>query len=100
MVRRTVPEKFSHDLSCFVNLTFSNVRDRSAFVPEGPRSEQRLHSIQDDVTRLNASKRLADVEGDLDEWESDLDEYYRCGGDRLGEGTMVFTAKTILPPKH
>ena len=115
-VRRTDPEKFSHDLWSFLKLTFSNVRDRPAFdnakagngsdawrrivVPVGPRSEQRLHSMHDGVTRLNASKRLADVERDLDKWEADLDEYYRCGGDRLGKRTMVFSAKTIPPPKH
>ena len=54
--------------------------------------------MHNDVTMPNAIKRLADVERDLDKWESDLDEYYRCGGDRLGERTVVFTAKTILPP--
>ena len=94
--------------------TFGNVRYRSAFdnakagndfdawrqivVPGGPRSEQRLHAMHNDVARPSASKRLADVEGDLGKWESDLDEYYRCGGDRLGERTMVLTAKTKIPP--
>ena len=112
-VRKTDPERLSNELWTFLNLTFSNVSDRSALdnakagngfdawrrivVPVGPRSEQRLHAMHNDVTRPNSSKRLADVERDLDKWESDLDEYYRCGGDRLGDRTKVLTAKTMLP---
>ena len=114
LIRKTDPEKISNELWSFLNLTFGNVRDRSAFdnaragngfdawrrIVEhvGPRSEQRLHSMHNDVTRPSASKRLADVERDLDKWESDFDEYYRCGGDRLGKITMVLTAKTRIPP--
>ena len=79
------PEKFSDNLWPFPNLAFGNDKDRSAFdssnagngfdawrrivVPVGPRGEQRLHSMRnDDVARLTASKRLADVERDLDKW--------------------------------
>ena len=54
--------------------------------------------MHNDVIRPSASKRPADVERDLDKWESDLDEYYRCSGHRLGERTMVLAAKTIILP--
>ena len=53
--------------------------------------------MHNDVTRPSASNWLADVKRDQDKWELDLDGYDRRGGDRLGERSMVFSAKTMLP---
>ena len=43
---------------------------RRIVTPLGPRSESRLHNMHQDVTRLTASRRLADVMHDLEKWES------------------------------
>ena len=66
-------------------------------VPIGPRSAARLHAIHKEVTRPSPSANLSVFEADLDRWEAELDEYYKCGGDRLGEQTMIMTAKDMLP---
>ena len=66
-------------------------------MPVGPRSEQRLHLMHGEVTRPKASRNMVELEKDLDKWESELEEYYRCGGERLGERTKVMTAKHFLP---
>ena len=114
-MRETDPLKLSNDLWSFLNLTMGESRDRAAFdnaragngfdawrriiVPVGPRSEERLRSMHREVTRPRASANLAQLEKDLDKWEADLEEYYRCGGDRLAERTKVITARDFLPER-
>ena len=66
-------------------------------MPVGPRSAARLHSMHKDITRPPPSKTLGEYENDLDRWEGDLEEYYRCGGEVMGVKTKVLTAKDMLP---
>ena len=49
------------------------------------------------VTKPPVSKRLTDMETDLNKWEYDLAEYIRCGGEPMAEMTKVRTAKDMLP---
>jgi len=39
--------------------------------------------MQTDVNVPPKSKRLADVMDDIDTWEGQLLEYYKCGGDHM-----------------
>ncbi len=114
-MRETDSLKLSTDLWSFLKLTMAESRDRAFFdyapagngfdawrrivVPVGPRSEEGLRSMHREVTRPRHSASLANLERDLDKWEADLDEYYRCWGDRLQERTKVMTAKDIIPEK-
>ena len=50
-----------------------------------------------DVTRPPASRHLADYEADLDKWENELEEYYKCGGAVMHDQTKLLTAKDMLP---
>ena len=35
---------------------------------------------------------------DIESWELQLTEYYKCGGEKLGDKTKVMTAMLMLPP--
>ena len=52
---------------------------RRVVIPAGPTSEAELHRMHKEVHSPSASRRLGDVMNDLDQWESKLNKYYRCG---------------------
>ena len=43
------------------------------------------------------AEHLADYEADLDKWENELEEYYKCGGAVMHDQTKLLTAKDMLP---
>ena len=53
--------------------------------------------MHDRVTHPKASKTVKDVIQDLNIWEDELAEYYRCGGEHLTELTKLRTAHKMLP---
>ena len=54
--------------------------------------------MHDAVTMPKQVKKASEVEKALDDWELELSEYYRCGGDVLAENTKIRTAMKLLPP--
>ena len=105
-------EKLSLDLWAYLNLclhgeqkmVFNNVEPGNGFdawrrivVPIGPRSEAQLHRMHRSVHNPPTSKRLGDVLHDLDAWEGRLNEFYRCGGETIPDGTKIIIAMSILP---
>ena len=89
------PEKLSRDLWGYFNLCLAgsekvaidNVESGNGFdawrrvaVPIGPRSEAQLSCMHKEVHSPRASRRLADVVVDLDQWESKCNKYYRGHG--------------------
>ena len=104
------PGKLSRDLWGFLNLNISGTsKDRSLFdgavggngldawrrllEPLGPNTEERLYTMHDRVTHPKASKTVKDVIQDLNIWEDELAEYYRCGG----EPVSIFLSVRLLP---
>ena len=84
----------SRDLWGYLNLcltgsekvAFDNVDPGNGFdawrrvvVPILLRSKAQLHRMHKEVHSPSASRRLGDVMNDLDQWESKLNKYYRCG---------------------
>ena len=51
-----------------------------------------------DIIKPSPSKRLSEVVQDIESWELQLTEYYKCGGEKLGDQTKVMTAMLMLPP--
>lgn len=112
-VRETDPAKLSEDIWSYLNLVMAKATNKAAFenadasngfdawrrivVPLGPRSEERMHEMHRDVTYPTHSKSLHDLEADLDRWEADLEEYYRCGGEAMMPKTKLMTAKNFIP---
>lgn len=45
-----------------------------------------------DVMTAAVSKQLGDVVKDMERWESELGDYYKCGGEALPEKTEVLIA--------
>ena len=108
------PHKLSRDLWGYLNLAIPPTSgDRVAFDnaaagngldawrrivdPLGPRSEERLFKMHKDIISPKVSQSLTTILHDLEDWESDLKEYYRCGGDILAERTKMMTVRGMLP---
>ena len=107
------PLKLSKDLWSYLNLALASAKDRSGLdnadpgngfdawrrivVPLGPRSAERLETMHDSITAPPKSRRLADLERDLDNWETRLGEYYRCGGEVFTDAFKIRTARKMLP---
>jgi hypothetical protein len=108
------PGKLSRDLWGFLNLNVPAVsRNRTLFdgavggngldawrrllEPIGPNTEERLNTMYDSVTHPKVSKSFKEIMQDLHNWEGERDEYYRCGGERMSELTMLRTAHKMLP---
>ena len=106
--------KLSRDLWGFMNLNIPGTsRDRNLFdgatggngfdawrrilEPLGPNTEERLYTMHDQVTHPKPSKHVKEIIQDLNTWEGELDEYYRCGGEHLSEITKLRTAHRMLP---
>ena len=64
-----------------------------------PRSEARLMFMHRDIIRPPPSKKQTDVIADIETWEGELTEYYKCGGDILTDRTKVLTALGMMPPE-
>ena len=108
------PLKLSKDLWSYLNLALAGAKDRSGLdnadpgngfdawrrivVPLGPRSAERLETMHDSITAPPKARRLADLERDLDNWDTKLGEYYRCGGEVFAEAFKIRTARKMLPP--
>ena len=108
------PMKLSKDLWSYLNLALANAKDRSGLdnadpgngfdawrrivVPLGPRSAERLETMHDSITSPPKSRKLADLEKDLDNWDTKLGEYYRCGGEVFTDPFKIRTARKFLPP--
>ena len=95
-----LPMKLSRDLWGYLNLNIPpGSQDRSAFdgavggngldawrrmlEPIGPNTEERVDAMYEDVTHPKPSKSVREVIQDLTLWEGKVDEYYRCGGERM-----------------
>ena len=108
------PGKLNRDLWGFLNLNIPGTsKDRMLFdgatggngfdawrrlmEPLGPNTEERLYTMHDLVTHPKTSKNTKEVIQDLNTWEGELDEYYRCGGEKLSEITKLRTAHKMLP---
>ena len=65
--------------------------------PLGPNTEERLYTMHDFVTHPKTAKNIKEVIQNLNTWEGELDEYYRCGGEKLSEITKLRTAHKMLP---
>ena len=70
---------------------------RRLIEPLGPNTESRLFEMYRIIANPKASKGLSDLLHDLDVWEGERDEYYRCGGDRLSDRSEIMTARKIFP---
>ena len=86
-------------------LAFNNVPQGNGFeawrrlvAPIVPRSEARLHDMHGDVNKPAVSHRLTDVMDDVDKWEGQLLEYYKCDGDALSDKTKKIVVLKMLPP--
>ena len=106
------PGKLSRDLWGFLNLNIAGTsKDRSLFdgavggngldawrrflEPLGPNTEERLYTMHDRVTHPKASKTIKEIIQDLNIWEDELAEYYRCGGEHLTELTKLRKAQNV-----
>ena len=106
--------KLSRDLWGYLNLNIPGTsRDRTAFdnavggngldawrrllEPLGPNTESRLFEMHRVLVNPKSSKNVHEVLRDLDVWEGERDEYYRCGGEKLTDMTEIMTAQKILP---
>ena len=70
---------------------------RRLIEPLGPNTESRLFEMHRDIINPKASKSLNDLLHDLNVWEGERDEYYRCGGDRLSDRSEIMTAHKLFP---
>ena len=50
-----------------------------------------------EILNSKASRHINDVLHGLNAWEGQPEEYYRCGGGRLGERTRLLTAHSMIP---
>ena len=112
-LRGNDPAQLSDSIWSYLNLVMANATNRSAFdnaeagngfdawrrivVPLGPRSAERMHEMHKDVTYPPPSRALTELEADLNRWEADLEEYYRCGGEHMQPKTKLMTAKNMIP---
>ena len=91
------PSKLSRDLWGYLNLNISQTsKDRALFdnavggngldawrrimEPITPHSRERVFRIHKDIVNPKPSKFVTEVLHDLNTWEGELEEYYRCGG--------------------
>ena len=91
------PTKLSRDLWGHLNLAipvqsgdrvaFDNAPPGNGFDtwrrivdPLGPRSEERLFKMHKDIINPTPTRSIATVLHDIEDWENDSGEYYRCGG--------------------
>ena len=65
--------------------------------PLGPRSEERLFKMHKDVINPKPVDSLASVLHTIEDWEGEMEEYYRCGGDTLAPKTKMMTVRGVLP---
>ena len=89
----------SNDRAAFDNAPAGNGLDawRRIVDPLGPRREERLFKMHKDIINPSPSQSLSAILHDIEDWENDLKEYYRCGGDVLAERTKMMTVRGMLP---
>ena len=89
----------SGDRAAFDNAPAGNGLDawRRIVDPLSPRSEERLFKMHKDIINPPMSKSVSTILHDIEDWENDLKEYYRCGGDPLAERTKMMTVRGMLP---
>ena len=91
------PERLGKDLWGHMNLAISDSSGgRNAFDnappgngfdaqrrigdPMGPRSEERLFKMHEDIINPKPADSLASVLHTIEDWEGEIQEHYRCGG--------------------